>query len=159
MEWRGTNTTPQTHKHRSGFGLRVQRSLGVFTPDRAHRKGGQRRTTEPCLLFQYHRANSVTWNPHKMMGVPLQCSAILVREKVRQCSSLQSSPPSCSRVLLTPVCCRDYCKAATPCVLVTCSSKTNSMMSRTTRATRPFSVDATWTSSSSGLCGRQRFVF
>uniref|UniRef100_A0A674P5Y8 Glutamate decarboxylase 1 n=1 Tax=Takifugu rubripes TaxID=31033 RepID=A0A674P5Y8_TAKRU len=23
------------------------------------------------------RANSVTWNPHKMMGVPLQCSAIL----------------------------------------------------------------------------------
>uniref|UniRef100_A0A8C6NMB0 Glutamate decarboxylase 1b n=1 Tax=Nothobranchius furzeri TaxID=105023 RepID=A0A8C6NMB0_NOTFU len=27
------------------------------------------------------RANSVTWNPHKMMGVPLQCSAILVREK------------------------------------------------------------------------------
>uniref|UniRef100_A0A673ZVS7 Glutamate decarboxylase 1 n=1 Tax=Salmo trutta TaxID=8032 RepID=A0A673ZVS7_SALTR len=27
------------------------------------------------------RANSVTWNPHKMMGVPLQCSAILVRER------------------------------------------------------------------------------
>uniref|UniRef100_A0A7N6BK38 Glutamate decarboxylase 1b n=1 Tax=Anabas testudineus TaxID=64144 RepID=A0A7N6BK38_ANATE len=27
------------------------------------------------------RANSVTWNPHKMMGAPLQCSAILVREK------------------------------------------------------------------------------
>uniref|UniRef100_A0A8C5NGH8 Glutamate decarboxylase 1-like n=1 Tax=Gouania willdenowi TaxID=441366 RepID=A0A8C5NGH8_GOUWI len=26
-------------------------------------------------------ANSVTWNPHKMMGVPLQCSAILVRDK------------------------------------------------------------------------------
>ncbi|TNN54241.1 Glutamate decarboxylase 1 [Liparis tanakae] len=26
------------------------------------------------------RANSVTWNPHKMMGVPLQCSAVLVRE-------------------------------------------------------------------------------
>lgn len=29
------------------------------------------------------RANSVTWNPHKMMGVPLQCSALLVREEVR----------------------------------------------------------------------------
>lgn len=28
------------------------------------------------------RANSVTWNPHKMMGVLLQCSAILVKEKV-----------------------------------------------------------------------------
>ncbi|XP_062843443.1 glutamate decarboxylase 1 [Trichomycterus rosablanca] len=27
------------------------------------------------------RAQSVTWNPHKMMGVPLQCSAILVRKK------------------------------------------------------------------------------
>lgn len=32
-----------------------------------------------CVSF---RANSVTWNPHKMMGVLLQCSAILVREKV-----------------------------------------------------------------------------
>ncbi|TSN21230.1 Glutamate decarboxylase 1 [Bagarius yarrelli] len=27
------------------------------------------------------RASSITWNPHKMMGVPLQCSAILVRQK------------------------------------------------------------------------------
>ncbi|XP_074841570.1 glutamate decarboxylase 1-like [Carettochelys insculpta] len=27
------------------------------------------------------RANSVTWNPHKLMGVPLQCSAFLVCEK------------------------------------------------------------------------------
>ncbi|XP_041658806.1 glutamate decarboxylase 1-like [Cheilinus undulatus] len=27
------------------------------------------------------RASSVTWNPHKMMGVPLQCSAILVKKK------------------------------------------------------------------------------
>uniref|UniRef100_A0A8D3D4G4 Glutamate decarboxylase 1b n=1 Tax=Scophthalmus maximus TaxID=52904 RepID=A0A8D3D4G4_SCOMX len=32
-------------------------------------------------LSGVERANSVTWNPHKMMGVPLQCSAILVREK------------------------------------------------------------------------------
>jgi len=32
------------------------------------------------------RANSVTWNPHKLMGVELQCSAILVREKVRSFS-------------------------------------------------------------------------
>lgn len=32
----------------------------------------------------FFRANSVTWNPHKMMGVPLQCSAILVREKVQK---------------------------------------------------------------------------
>ncbi|XP_041040090.1 glutamate decarboxylase 1 [Carcharodon carcharias] len=27
------------------------------------------------------RANSVTWNPHKMLGVPLQCSAILIHAK------------------------------------------------------------------------------
>nr|KAG5696067.1 hypothetical protein BaRGS_017179 [Batillaria attramentaria] len=27
------------------------------------------------------RADSLTWNPHKMMGVPLQCSAILCRHK------------------------------------------------------------------------------
>ncbi|XP_064149281.1 glutamate decarboxylase 1-like [Loxodonta africana] len=27
------------------------------------------------------RANSVTWNPHKLMGAPLQCSAILIQEK------------------------------------------------------------------------------
>uniref|UniRef100_A0A671YR61 Glutamate decarboxylase 1 n=1 Tax=Sparus aurata TaxID=8175 RepID=A0A671YR61_SPAAU len=36
------------------------------------------------------RANSVTWNPHKMMGVPLQCSAILVRERglLQGCNSM-----------------------------------------------------------------------
>ncbi|XP_075984578.1 cysteine sulfinic acid decarboxylase isoform X2 [Anticarsia gemmatalis] len=27
------------------------------------------------------RANSISWNPHKMMGAPLQCSMILVRDK------------------------------------------------------------------------------
>ncbi|XP_034835921.1 glutamate decarboxylase 2 [Maniola hyperantus] len=27
------------------------------------------------------RANSISWNPHKMMGVPLQCSVFLLREK------------------------------------------------------------------------------
>lgn len=35
------------------------------------------------------RANSVTWNPHKMMGVPLQCSALLVREEV--CHNISAS--------------------------------------------------------------------
>ena len=35
------------------------------------------------ILACRNRASSVTWNPHKMMGVPLQCSAILVRRKVR----------------------------------------------------------------------------
>uniref|UniRef100_A0A665VL40 Zgc:163121 n=1 Tax=Echeneis naucrates TaxID=173247 RepID=A0A665VL40_ECHNA len=33
---------------------------------------------------------SVTWNPHKMMGVPLQCSAILVRKRglLQKCNEL-----------------------------------------------------------------------
>ncbi|XP_061652578.1 glutamate decarboxylase 1 [Phyllopteryx taeniolatus] len=36
------------------------------------------------------RAWSVTWNPHKMMGVPLQCSAILIKKKglLQQCNEL-----------------------------------------------------------------------
>jgi glutamate/tyrosine decarboxylase-like PLP-dependent enzyme len=33
------------------------------------------------LLKGIERAHSVSWNPHKMMGVPLACSATLVREK------------------------------------------------------------------------------
>ncbi|KAK1173961.1 glutamate decarboxylase 1-like [Acipenser oxyrinchus oxyrinchus] len=32
-------------------------------------------------LSGIERASSVTWNPHKLMGAPLQCSAILVRKK------------------------------------------------------------------------------
>ncbi|KJE94528.1 glutamic acid decarboxylase isoform 67 [Capsaspora owczarzaki ATCC 30864] len=31
------------------------------------------------LLRGVELADSVTWNPHKMMGIPLQCSAILIR--------------------------------------------------------------------------------
>jgi glutamate/tyrosine decarboxylase-like PLP-dependent enzyme len=33
------------------------------------------------LLEGIDRADSVAWNPHKMMGVPLSCSALLLREK------------------------------------------------------------------------------
>ncbi|XP_036374781.1 glutamate decarboxylase 1 [Megalops cyprinoides] len=38
------------------------------------------------------RASSVTWNPHKMMGVPLQCAALLVREKglLQECNQLRA---------------------------------------------------------------------
>uniref|UniRef100_H3DHQ4 Glutamate decarboxylase 1 n=1 Tax=Tetraodon nigroviridis TaxID=99883 RepID=H3DHQ4_TETNG len=41
-------------------------------------------------LSGVERANSVTWNPHKMMGVPLQYSAILVRERglLQGCNSM-----------------------------------------------------------------------
>ncbi|XP_064202588.1 glutamate decarboxylase 1 isoform X1 [Anguilla rostrata] len=36
------------------------------------------------------RASSVTWNPHKMMGVPLQCAALLVKKKglLQECNQL-----------------------------------------------------------------------
>uniref|UniRef100_A0A8C8DUK9 Glutamate decarboxylase 2 n=1 Tax=Oryzias sinensis TaxID=183150 RepID=A0A8C8DUK9_9TELE len=38
------------------------------------------------------RANSVTWNPHKMMSVPLQCSALLVREEglMQNCNQMHA---------------------------------------------------------------------
>uniref|UniRef100_A0A673MM83 Zgc:163121 n=1 Tax=Sinocyclocheilus rhinocerous TaxID=307959 RepID=A0A673MM83_9TELE len=44
------------------------------------------------------RAHSVTWNPHKMMGVPLQCSTILVKRKglLQECNQL------CAEYLFQP---------------------------------------------------------
>lgn len=33
------------------------------------------------LVQDIFRADSMTWNPHKMMGVPLQCSAIFLKKK------------------------------------------------------------------------------
>ncbi|XP_044282565.1 glutamate decarboxylase 1-like [Varanus komodoensis] len=44
------------------------------------------------------RANSVTWNPHKLMGVPLQCSAFLIREK----GLLQACNQLCAEYLFQP---------------------------------------------------------
>ncbi|XP_073534745.1 glutamate decarboxylase 1-like isoform X2 [Phyllobates terribilis] len=49
-------------------------------------------------LSGIERANSVTWNPHKMMGVPLQCSTILFREK----GLLQACNESCANYLFQP---------------------------------------------------------
>ncbi|KAJ8306840.1 hypothetical protein KUTeg_014924 [Tegillarca granosa] len=37
--------------------------------------------THRHLLHGIQRADSMTWNPHKMMGVPLQCSAFLLKKK------------------------------------------------------------------------------
>jgi glutamate decarboxylase len=39
------------------------------------------------LMKGVERADSVTWNPHKMMGVPLSCSATLMREPGSLCST------------------------------------------------------------------------
>ncbi|XP_016080454.1 PREDICTED: glutamate decarboxylase 1 [Miniopterus natalensis] len=49
-------------------------------------------------LSGIERACSVTWNPHKMMGVLLQCSAILVKEK----GILQGCNQMCAGYLFQP---------------------------------------------------------
>lgn len=59
---------------RHGLWLHVDASYGggaLLSPRHRH------------LLDGVERADSVTWNPHKMMGVPLSCSALLMREKGR----------------------------------------------------------------------------
>lgn len=33
------------------------------------------------LMKGSDRADSITWNPHKLLGIPLQCSALLLRQK------------------------------------------------------------------------------
>ncbi|XP_040901337.1 acidic amino acid decarboxylase GADL1-like [Toxotes jaculatrix] len=46
------------------------------------------------LLKGIHRANSVAWNPHKMLMACLQCSAFLVRDKtslLQRCHSARAS--------------------------------------------------------------------
>ncbi len=45
-----------------------------------------------CDYFYDCRADSMTWNPHKLMGVLLQCSAVLLREKgwLEACNSLKA---------------------------------------------------------------------
>ncbi|MCA9278668.1 MAG: glutamate decarboxylase [Phycisphaeraceae bacterium] len=44
------------------------------------------------LLDGVHRADSMTWCPHKMMGVPLMCSALLVKRRgqLAACTALKA---------------------------------------------------------------------
>ncbi|VTJ61951.1 Hypothetical predicted protein [Marmota monax] len=62
----------------------------TYHVQRTHRCGDGR--VFPAELVE-KRANSVTWNPHKMMGVPLQCSAFLVREEglMQSCNQMHAS--------------------------------------------------------------------
>lgn len=41
------------------------------------------------LINGIHRADSIAWNPHKSLGVPLQCSMFLIKENglLHQCNS------------------------------------------------------------------------
>lgn len=41
------------------------------------------------LLSGIHRTNSIAWNPHKSLGVPLQCSLFLIKQKglLHECNS------------------------------------------------------------------------
>ncbi|XP_072020853.1 glutamate decarboxylase 1-like isoform X2 [Amphiura filiformis] len=45
------------------------------------------------LLEGIDRADSVTWNPHKMMGITLQCSAIILKEDglLEDCNSMRAT--------------------------------------------------------------------
>lgn len=43
------------------------------------------------LLSGSDRADSVAWNPHKMMGVPLTCSVVLLRQEGRLAESLDET--------------------------------------------------------------------
>ena len=45
------------------------------------------------LLLVIGRADSVTWNPHKSLGVPLQCSAFLTKHEglLASCNSTKAS--------------------------------------------------------------------
>lgn len=42
-----------------------------------------------AILKDTHRADSLAWNPHKMLGAPLQCSILVIKEKglLHQCNS------------------------------------------------------------------------
>lgn len=44
------------------------------------------------LLAGISRANSLAWNPHKSLGVPLQCSMLLIKQKgqLHACNSTQA---------------------------------------------------------------------
>jgi len=57
---------------RHGLWFHVDASYGggvLFSPVHRH------------LVEGIHRADSVAWNPHKMMGLPLTCSVLLMRER------------------------------------------------------------------------------
>lgn len=45
--------------------------------------------THKKLLNGIERTDSLSWNPHKSLGVPLQCSMFLIKEKglLHQCNS------------------------------------------------------------------------
>ncbi|MBZ3890914.1 Glutamate decarboxylase 1 [Sciurus carolinensis] len=73
--------------HQNSFSSSLVTNQPLMT-DTAQRPGS-------CASF---RANSVTWNPHKLMGVLLQCSAILVREK----GILQGCNQMCAGYLFQP---------------------------------------------------------
>ena len=39
-------------------------------------------TSDLRIFIKYFRADSIAWNPHKMLCAPLQCSTFLVKRKV-----------------------------------------------------------------------------
>ncbi|KFO22491.1 Glutamate decarboxylase 1 [Fukomys damarensis] len=80
-------------------GMAAVPKLVLFTSEHAAWGGGLLMSRKHRhKLSGIERANSVTWNPHKMMGVLLQCSAILVKEK----GILQGCNQMCAGYLFQP---------------------------------------------------------
>ncbi|KHJ82312.1 pyridoxal-dependent decarboxylase domain protein, partial [Oesophagostomum dentatum] len=68
-------------KHKIWFHIDAAWGGGLFlSPEHRH------------LLKGAERANSITWNPHKLMGALLQCSACLFREKgiLMECNKMKA---------------------------------------------------------------------
>lgn len=69
--------------------------LGVWREEGSARQLEEKPLTQLCFVSP--RADSVAWNPHKLLGAGLQCSALLLRDTSVGLPSSQtpsSQPPS-----------------------------------------------------------------
>ncbi|KAG0719921.1 Acidic amino acid decarboxylase GADL1 [Chionoecetes opilio] len=78
--WGGTAIVSRKHRHLL-HGIHSIRRTRRFKYLTYLRLPVLNSMNEVSTLASFFRADSVVWNPHKMLGVPLQCSAFLVRHK------------------------------------------------------------------------------
>lgn len=108
-------------------------------------------------LAGIERAQSVTWNPHKLMGTLLQCSTVHFREDVSVVRSFETGLRFHVPFFVSSSF-RVSSLTATKCAQITCFNRTNTTTSHMIRETKSFNVDDTMTSSNVGFCGDLRFV-
>ncbi len=84
--WGGSAIVSKKHRHLLDGVNRSVSTGAAFDSSHQHvratRSTVDRLDSQPISLCPC-RADSMTWNPHKLMGVLLQCSAILLKQKVR----------------------------------------------------------------------------